>query len=139
MRGRSSVRNNSVGFLDTPGIGFTSLDEPNAYGINDAGQIVGPIGSSNESYIYTPGTGYASFSVPSTASDHISDTGATGINDLDQVVGYYDDSTGRHSFLATPTSAPEPSQLAALGFAAFGALGLIFRARKGSQTRSEAP
>jgi probable HAF family extracellular repeat protein len=39
-------------------------------------------------------------------------TSAWGINDVGQVVGFYEDGTGTHGFLATPTTVPEPGTFA---------------------------
>jgi uncharacterized membrane protein len=77
------------------GYTFTSIDYPgatstSAYGINDAGQIVGSYfsGSTGKSFLLTS-TGFSSFSYPGA-----SQTTAYGINDAGQIVGNYQLSSG---------------------------------------------
>src|SRR5438067_658662 len=88
------------GFLDTNGV-FTSIDFPGgtftrAYGINDAGQIVGGTGGCH-GFVYTNGV-FTTFDFPGAAC-----TTGLAINNLGQVGGVYYDSVGRaHGFVATP-------------------------------------
>jgi len=120
------------GFLETGGT-YTTLDVPGAkygtyaFGVNNAGQVAGPYQDStgNHGFLETNGA-YTTLNDPSATNG----TFASGVNDAGQVAGYYQDSTGYHGFLATPNAAPEPSQFVGLSFVAFGALGLILKARK---------
>ena len=73
-------------------------------GINNAGQVVGAYEGAD---IYTSthgfllnGTGYTSIDYPGYVPGPSNFTVATSINNLGQIVGYYDDiSTGQHGFL----------------------------------------
>ena len=57
------------------------------------------------------------------------ETGASGINDAGQIVGFYTDAGGRvHGFLAT--AVPEPSTLVMGGTAALIGLGYWWRRRR---------
>ena len=62
-------------------------------------------------FLLDTGGSFTQIDVPGT-----SETFAFGINDAGQIVGFFDDSTGRHGFLATPTAVllPEPSTLTLL-------------------------
>jgi len=105
-----------------------------AYGINDRGQVVG--------YAYTDASGghavYNAFlysgSGPMLDLNNLIDpasgwtlTGATGINDSGQIVGYGTHSGQEHTFLMTPI--PEPSTFALLASAA-SLLAYAWRRRK---------
>ena len=91
------------GFVDTNG-SFTVIDYPIipdrngttiAYGINNAGQIVG--GSSGYgSFVDTNGS-FAAINDPAA----LYGTNAKGINDAGQVVGWSSDATGLHGFVDT--------------------------------------
>lgn len=109
------------GFVDNNGV-FTTVDDPLGgdgtivSGINDLGQIVG---------YYVDSSGIAHGFVASdwtftTIDDPFGSGGSSayGINDAGQITGSYDTADGVEGFLATPTSAPEPSTLA-MGLAAF--------------------
>ena len=97
--------------MDTGGI-YTTLNVPgailtDAYGINDAGQVVGLYidnAGIAHGFVDTGGI-YTTLDVPGASL-----TEAYGINDAGQVVGLYQDASGPHGFLAT--SVPEPSTLA---------------------------
>ncbi len=69
-----------------------------AYGINDAGQIVGDYADSSgavHGFLYSGGS-YTTLDDPSGTNGTI----AHGINDAGQIVGYYIDSSGtEHGFL----------------------------------------
>ena len=91
---------------------FTTIDVPGAFsteafGINDAGQIVGDF-HVDHGFLYTAGT-FTTIDVPGAFS-----TQASGINNAGQIVGFSGDGTGAiHGFFATPV--PEPSTLLLLG------------------------
>lgn len=80
------------GFLYSGGT-YTTLNTSNAYDINDLGQIVGV------SFLYD-GTTYAPLADPVATSG----TFPLGINNTDQIVGFYANSSGQHGFLAAETS-----------------------------------
>jgi hypothetical protein len=82
---------------------FTTIDAPSAidsdaYGINNAGQIVGAYnnGSLTQGYLLSGGS-YTSLNVP-TAPLPNPITVAADINSSDQIVGYYDFEINRKSF-----------------------------------------
>jgi probable HAF family extracellular repeat protein len=80
--------------IDVPGAGFTQ-----AFGINNAGQIVGVFGDATGRHGFLKtGTTYTPIDVPGASG-----TEAFGINDMGQVVGAFDDGTGQfsHDFLRT--------------------------------------
>src|SRR5438067_12571005 len=95
---------------------FTTLDDPLgmaavAFGISDAGQVVGAYTDANvhgEGFLYSGGT-FATLDDPLGSGG----TNARGINDAGQIVGeYFDASNSEHSFLysaSTFTSLAEPS------------------------------
>jgi probable HAF family extracellular repeat protein len=97
----------SHGFVDNGGT-YTTIDDPLgangtfAYGISDAGQIVGTyVDSSNKThgFLYSGGT-YTTIDDPLGANG----TTAFGINDAGQIVGQYIDGGGfEHGFLAYPS------------------------------------
>src|SRR5947209_7886207 len=82
---------------------FTTIDVPGAsstqaYGINNAGQIVGEFEDATgrfHGFRETAGV-FTLIDVPGA-----SDTFASGINDAGQIVGAFEDATGRHGFLDT--------------------------------------
>jgi hypothetical protein len=102
-----------------------------AQGINNSGLIVGydfsGNGTPSHGFIYD-GSTYTTINDPNATATN----GATiinGINDLGQLVGYYNDSTGIHGFLATPVSAvPIPAAIWLFGSALIGLVG--FNRRK---------
>jgi probable HAF family extracellular repeat protein len=83
---------------------YTTLDDPAAiganifaYGINEAGQIVGLYGGSDgyiHGFLYSGGM-YTTLDDPSATKG----TFARGINAAGQIVGYDNDNTGTHGFL----------------------------------------
>jgi probable HAF family extracellular repeat protein/parallel beta-helix repeat protein len=87
--------------LDVPGAGSTQ-----AYGINDAGLIVGNTDSGG--FLLVGGT-YALINIPNVYS-----TSVYGINDVGQIVGAYSGSFGSPGFVATRPSAPGSSAEPAL-------------------------
>jgi hypothetical protein len=92
------------GFLYTGGT-YTIVDDPLgvhstlAFGINNAGQIVGSYTDSrgDHGFLNVGGT-YTTIDVPGAA-----DTYPQAINSVGQIVGYYRDSSGFHGFLLTIT------------------------------------
>ena len=102
----------SHGFVDTPGTGYASLDDPLAAGgntfarsINSTGQVVGFYTDANygtdpssfsHGFLETP-TGFVELDDPNATEG----TGAFGINSSGTVVGEYKDSTGVHGFVYT--------------------------------------
>lgn len=108
-------------------IAMPGAEETAAYGINDAGTIVG-------SYSPVFGTVLGFVRHPDGRFEEVLPPGATGtavedINNLGQLVGYFSDATGSHGFLATPV--PEPATWLAwlAGLAALGLNGTVRRAR----------
>ena len=105
---------------------FTTLDFPemyftSAFGINNAGQVVGFFNDSSGShgFINTGGT-FTTLDVPGAGS-----TFARGINDAGQVVGRFrDNSRLFHGFVASPV--PLPAAVWLLG-TTLGGLGFVRR------------
>ena len=107
---------------------FTTLDVPGAndtraFGINNAGQVVGLFGDSSGSgtrgFINTGGT-FTTLDVPGASF-----TEARGINDAGQVVGFFADSSSVfHGFVASPV--PLPAAVWLLG-TTLGGLGFVRR------------
>jgi uncharacterized membrane protein len=109
---------------------FDGFPQTVATGINDEGWIVG------DSLTYTNNTFrtvsfllvngvYYSLDIPTSYGVVIN-----GINDSDEVVGYYSDGNGNHGFIANVASVvtPEPTQLGLLGI---GIVSLVaFRVRR---------
>src|SRR4051794_38550203 len=79
--------------INVPGALYTS-----AYGINNAGQIVGSFydGTSDHGFLDIGGS-FTTIDAPGA----INDTRAYGINNAGQIVGSFYDSTGIHGFLDT--------------------------------------
>jgi probable HAF family extracellular repeat protein len=90
---------------------YTTIDNPlvnsiQAFGINDAGQVVGQYtsGSDTHSFLYSGGV-----FTPIDDPLGIGGTFATDINDAGQIVGYYVDANGRyHGFLYDPNAGVFP-------------------------------
>jgi hypothetical protein len=72
-----------------------------AFGLNDAGQIVGVfgLGAAAQGYV-KDGTTFTTFAVPSATTG----TAAFGINDSGQIVGLFGDASGVHGFLKNGTT-----------------------------------
>lgn len=101
-----------VSFVDENGVLTTLPGLSIANGINDEGVIVGSIGccASQQAVVYENGV-YTTLAMPGSAIR----SGATGINDAGQIVGFYatsDDPYGVHGFVDTPI--PEPGALTLL-------------------------
>jgi N-acetylmuramoyl-L-alanine amidase len=86
------------------GSAFTTIDVPNAttgtaaYGINNAGQIVGFFGNASGGHGFlreAGGTTWTTIDVPNTTNG----TQAFGINDTGQIVGIFVDASGQYGFL----------------------------------------
>src|SRR5437762_2435836 len=81
---------------------FAILDDPLgmaavAFGISDAGQVVGAYTDANvhgEGFLYSGGT-FTTLDDPSATTGTL----ARGINDAGQIVGYYTDASSAHGFL----------------------------------------
>ena len=78
-------------FLYDNGIYTTLPDLPRAYGINDAGDVVG-----GGSVLYSDGT---FTTLPGPTGGGVADL---GINNMGQIVGYYTDGGRQHGFVADP-------------------------------------
>ena len=82
---------------------YTTIDVPDstftyAFGINDAGQIVGEyLGAEFYGFFLDVDGSYTTIDVPGAMF-----TIAYGINSSGQIVGSYDDDATAHGFLATP-------------------------------------
>ncbi len=122
------------GFLDIGGV-FTTLDAPGASatmltGINDNGLLVGvdTVGAATHGVIYDDLThSWISLDDPL----GIDATTFNGINDLNQIVGFYTDANGNvDGLLATPVPTPEPASLLLIGSGLLG-LSLLRRRRRG--------
>jgi probable HAF family extracellular repeat protein len=102
--GQQSGLGSLPGFLDTGG-NFTNLPDHQPQSINDAGHIVGSVQSgqaSGGSGFFYNGTSYTTISDPNVSSPGF--TYANGINNADQIVGYYTGNglnPGTHGFLDT--------------------------------------
>jgi probable HAF family extracellular repeat protein len=91
------------GFIYAGGT-YTTLDAPGAFtfasDINASGQIVGTYNSAGGPYhgfLYSGGT-YTTLDDPSASTSVFGGTHALGINDAGQIVGQFDNATGRHGF-----------------------------------------
>ena len=98
-----------------------------ASGINDSGQVVGYVGSPNntDGFIFGAGT-FTQVDVPIL---NAFSTEVLGINNNGELVGIFSDDTGQHGFVATLNPAPEPTSLAVLGFGLAGLAGAYPRRR----------
>jgi hypothetical protein len=114
--------------------------EPNLFltqflGINDNGLAVGywqDNAGSQHGFIYNVGTQTYSFldDPNATANNGVSITQITGINDQNEIVGFYVDGNGvQRGFFATQGT-PEPASMGLIGL---GLVGLAWRMRKGKR------
>jgi probable HAF family extracellular repeat protein len=96
--------------IDVPGSSFTA-----AYGINNAGQIVGQFNTDRaHGYLLSGGT-YTTIDVPDSTFNNVAAINATG-----QIVGSYDDNSGmRHGYFATPDTSGLPSSLSGIVYEDF--------------------
>ena len=102
------------GFLCSNGV-YTTIDDPSgvstlAFGINDAGQIVGDYVDSSgglHGFLYSDGT-YTTIDDPLAATNSQGyGTLAFGIDNSGEIVGTYSDSSGLdHGFIASVASSP---------------------------------
>jgi hypothetical protein len=111
---------------------FTTLDGVAATGINDSGDIVGSyvLGS----YLYSGGS-YTPINVPTSLALPL--TGARGINNARQIVGYYDDADGVHGFLlngGTYTRIDVPGSVRTFAYGLNNAAQLVGTYQIGSDT-----
>ncbi len=114
---------------------FTPLDVPGAtltqaFGINEAGQIVGIFSGATGGHGFLLSGGvFAPLDAPGAIA-----TTASGINDAGQIVGEFIDATGTltHGFLATPAAVPEPGTL---GLVTLGLVTLAVRMRASRRRR----
>lgn len=85
--------------VDVPGSTVTGV-----HGINLTEQIVGTFRDTNDVAhgFVRDGTTFTLVDVPNAIAPNF--TQAKGINDLGQIVGWFEDASGRHGFLATPIS-----------------------------------
>lgn len=127
---------NTHGFVDNGGT-FTQYDDPSGngtdtmlLGLNNNGYLVGSYvdgaGITNGLLYDTIMNVWQTIDDPNqsaTPADDITGTTVNGINDLNQLVGFYSDGANVDGMLASPASAtPEPPSIA---LALAGALGLI--------------
>jgi len=112
-----------------------------ATGVNDSGLVTGYFysnfnghGPSNHGYSYD-GTTYNIIDVPG-VSNNYSDEGtiASGINNRGQVAGTFQNATGYHGFVATPSAVPTPSTIWLFGSAITGMIGFVRRKPKAGST-----
>jgi probable HAF family extracellular repeat protein len=99
-----------------------------AFGVNDAGQVVGQ--SNGHAFLFSNGklTDLNSL-IPANSSWTL--WSANAINNKGQIVGYGTNPSGaRHAFLLTPVPAPEPTSLALLSLGALGLAGHAWRKRR---------
>jgi PEP-CTERM motif len=105
-------------------------------GINDQGIAVGYYGDSTTSqhgFIYNTNTGqYTFLDDPSEGfSNGVEVTQITGINNADEITGFYTDANGvAHGFVASLSSVPEPTSVALLGMGMMAALGYSLRRQR---------
>lgn len=91
-----------------------------ASGINSDGRIVGEYFAADGTLhgFLEQGGSYTTIDIPGAIY-----TSATGINDRGQIVGNFEDTTGVHGFVATPT--PEPSNVLLFASGILGLAGLV--------------
>jgi probable HAF family extracellular repeat protein len=99
----ANIFSTTHGFIYAGGT-YTTRDPGAAFnfanGINASGQIVGTYNYANFPYhgfLYSGGT-YTSLDDPSASTTFPGGTQAEGINDAGQIVGHFDNATGRHGF-----------------------------------------
>jgi probable HAF family extracellular repeat protein len=115
--GQVTITSNPGNFVYTPGQGLNQVPlVPLA--INDLGQIVG--GGGGIAALYAANSGLVDLNsvVSGTLPGPL--TGATGINDAGQIVGYWNNHGNSNAFLLTPIPEPSTLCLALFGSAALG-------------------
>jgi probable HAF family extracellular repeat protein len=144
--GTFSDATGSHGFLLTGGV-FTTIDAvppfappppqlgagTDAFGINDAGQIVGSFNDATgfHGFLLTGGV-FTTIDAPGSTTP-LPFTQIFGINDAGQIVGRFSDATFvDHGFLATPAAVPEAGTLVLVtsGLLALGAARVRSRPRQ---------
>lgn len=103
-----------------------------AYGINDAGQVVGYSQYANggdRAFLYEDGT-IIDLNTVIAPVPGLTLRDATAINDQGQIVGFGADARGNNfAFLLTPTAVPEPSSIALMSLGLADLAGVALRRR----------
>lgn len=99
-----SGSNFSHGFLTNDGVAFTTIDVPTAnstaaYGINDAGVVVGQ--ADTHAFLRAVNGAFTIFDFPAAG---VTQTLSTDTNNNGQIIGFFVDATGVHGFLKDGTT-----------------------------------
>jgi probable HAF family extracellular repeat protein len=142
-----------AGYYQTPNYGgllwnsdgtYSTFLEPNdtsgstqALGVNDNGEVVGSWFSPGGEAGYVDQSGvFTQINVPGSIYTYV-----TGVNNSGEITGWYlDPKDQMHSYVATPTSAPEPASfvMLALGCAGLGGWWIRVSGQRGRAVASEA-